>query len=95
MLPFRLASEATSLMAGASYCVTDRVKLDVGYRYSHIQGGRMFEFDASSAGPGFDHGFDTHEVRGGLRYQFGTAPVIIEISGAQRDTIKIAIAPVE
>jgi opacity protein-like surface antigen len=64
---------AYALMAGASYCLTDRVKLDVGYRYSHIQGGRMFEFDASSAGPGFDHGFNTHEARGGLRYQFGNS----------------------
>ncbi|KAB1073379.1 hypothetical protein [Methylobacterium planeticum] len=34
-------------------------------------------------------------LRKSLRYQFGTAPVIIEISGAKRDTIKIAIAPVE
>ena len=41
----------------------------------------MFEFDTSSAGPGFDHGINTHEVRGGLRYQFGgnngcAAPVV-------------------
>lgn len=62
---------AYALMAGASYCLTDRVKLDVGYRYTHIQGGRMFEYDTSSSGPGFDHGSNTHEVRGGLRYQFG------------------------
>lgn len=72
---------AYALMAGASYCLTDRVILDAGYRYTHIQGGRMFEYDASSAGPGFDHGMSTHEVRGGLRYQFGgnngcSAPVV-------------------
>jgi opacity protein-like surface antigen len=62
---------AYALMAGASYCLTDRVILDAGYRFSHIQGGRMFDFDVSSSGPGFDHGINTHEVRGGLRYQFG------------------------
>lgn len=67
---------AYALMAGASYCLTDRVKLDVGYRYSHINGGRMFEYAAGAggttgAGPGFDHGVDVHEVRGGLRYEFG------------------------
>ena len=60
-------------MAGASYCLTDKVKLDVGYRFSHINGGRMFELrlQPAGAGPGFDDGFNTHEVRGGLRYQFG------------------------
>ena len=72
---------AYALMAGASYCLTDKLILDAGYRFTHIQGGRMFEFDTSSAGPGFDHGINTHEVRGGLRYQFGgnngcAAPVV-------------------
>jgi len=72
---------AYALMAGASYCLTDRVILDAGYRFTHIQGGRMFEFDTSSSGPGFDGGINTHEVRGGLRYQFGgnngcAAPVV-------------------
>src|SRR5258707_557319 len=72
---------AYALMAGASYCLTDKLILDAGYRFSHIQGGRMFEWDASSSGPGFDRGINTHEVRGGLRYQFGgnngcAAPVV-------------------
>ncbi|CAN7276434.1 outer membrane protein [Mesorhizobium sp. LjRoot246] len=72
---------AYALMAGASYCLTDKIILDAGYRFSHIQGGRMFEWDVSSAGPGFDRGINTHEVRGGLRYQFGgnngcAAPVV-------------------
>ncbi len=67
---------AYALMAGASYCLSDRVKLDLGYRYSHINGGRMFEYAAGAggttgAGPGFDRGINVHEVRGGLRYQFG------------------------
>ena len=63
---------AYALMAGASYCLTDRVKLDVGYRYSHINGGKMFDYASdSNVGPGYDHGISVNEVRGGLRYQFG------------------------
>lgn len=66
---------AWALMAGASYCVTDKLKLDVGYRYARVAGGRMFEWGpagaAIGAGPGFDRGIDIHQVRGGLRYSFG------------------------
>ena len=65
---------AWAVMAGTSYCLTDNVKLDVGYRFSHINGGRMFGLAPNGpggAGPGFDDGFNTHEVRGGLRYDFG------------------------
>ena len=71
---------AWALMAGTSYCLTNELKLDVGYRYSHINGGRMFELASvvGGAGPGFDDGFDVHEARAGLRYQFdggsGCAP---------------------
>lgn len=61
---------AYGLMAGASYCLTRNLDLDLGYRFTHINGGRMFEF-APDAGPGFDHGINTHEVRAGLRYRFG------------------------
>jgi opacity protein-like surface antigen len=61
---------AYALMAGASYCMTDRLKLDVGYRFSHINGGRMFDY-SDGVGPGDDDGIDTHEVRAGLRYAFG------------------------
>lgn len=61
---------AYAAMAGASYCLTNKLKLDAGYRFSRIEGGRMFEY-APEAGPGFDDGFNTHEVRAGLRYQFG------------------------
>ena len=43
---------AWALMAGTSYCLTDNLKLDVGYRYSHINGGRMFELaPAAPAAP--------------------------------------------
>jgi len=66
---------AWALMAGASYCMTDKLKLDVGYRYARVNGGRMFEWGpagaAVGAGPGFDRGIDIHQVRGGLRYSFG------------------------
>lgn len=67
---------AWSLMAGASYCLTNKLSLDGGYRYSRIEGGRMFEERSNTgvslgAGPGFDRGFNVHEVRAGLRYNFG------------------------
>jgi opacity protein-like surface antigen len=62
---------AWALMAGTSYCLTDQLKLDVGYRYTNVDGGRMFEL-ANGAGPGFDDGFNVHEARAGLRYDFGS-----------------------
>ena len=61
---------AWSLMAGASYCLTENLELDAGYRFTQISGGRMFEY-ASGVGPGFDDGFNVHEARAGLRYSFG------------------------
>ena len=61
---------AWALMAGASYCINPNWALDVGYRYMRISGGRMFEY-APAAGPGFDAGFNVHEARAGVRYQFG------------------------
>lgn len=69
---------AYSLMAGASYCITKNWHADVGYRFTHIHGGKMFHYVDSSgggtgAGPGWDKGIFTHEARAGLRYQFGGA----------------------
>ena len=61
---------AYQLMAGAAIDVTCNVKADVGYRYRHISGGDMFGF-AESGGPGYDKGFDSHEIRAGARYTFG------------------------
>jgi opacity protein-like surface antigen len=61
---------AAALMAGASYCLTKDLDLDAGYRFTHIEGGRQFEF-ANGAGPGFDDGINVHEVRAGLRWNFG------------------------
>lgn len=66
---------AYSLMAGVAYDVTRNVKLDLGYRYSHIQGGDMFGWDSGSAAAGAsgiqgkDDGLDMHEVKVGLRYE--------------------------
>lgn len=67
---------AYALSAGASYCLTDKLDLDLGYRFTYINGGKMFHYVGSSgggpgAGPGFDKGIRSHEVRGGLRYNFG------------------------
>lgn len=61
---------AWAVMAGASYCLTEKAELDLGYRYTRVSGGRMFEY-APAAGPGFDKGLNVHEVRAGLRYSFG------------------------
>lgn len=67
---------AWALMAGASYCITGNLHADLGYRFSRISGGRMFEETTPEgvsigAGPGFHRAINTHEVRAGLRYQFG------------------------
>jgi Opacity protein and related surface antigens len=59
-----------ALMAGASVDVTCNLKADVGYRFRQVQGGKMFGY-ALNGGPGYDRGFSSHEVRGGLRYSFG------------------------
>ncbi|MGC4026190.1 MAG: porin family protein [Mesorhizobium sp.] len=62
---------AAAVMAGASYCLTDKLQLDAGYRFTHVEGGRMFEQVGTQPGPGFDDGLNVHEVRGGLRYALG------------------------
>ena len=58
-----------ALMAGVSYDVSERIKLDVGYRYSDIAGGDMFgpAPDGSGSIRGDDDGFSRHEIRAGLR----------------------------
>lgn len=62
-----------ALMAGVSYDVTDRLKFDMGYRYSHIAGGDMFGFGAealagATGAKGRDDGLSRHEIRVGLRF---------------------------
>ncbi len=61
---------AAALMLGASYCLTENLDLDLGYRYTWLSGGRMFNY-AVGAGPGRDEGFNVHEVRAGMRWRFG------------------------
>ncbi|MCX2698017.1 MULTISPECIES: outer membrane protein [Ochrobactrum] len=76
---------AMALMAGVSYDLTDQLKLDVGYRYLRVNGGKAYAFDAAdqstnpygnAVGPGAtgaqarDNGFNLHTVRAGLRYEF-------------------------
>lgn len=59
-----------ALMVGASIDVTCNVKADVGYRYRHVEGGRMFEYAALN-GPGDNDSLSSHEARIGLRYAIG------------------------
>lgn len=65
---------AWAVMAGASYDLTKNLKFDLGYRYSHVDGGAMFGFDAATTAlgatgtQGSDDGFSTHQVKAGLRY---------------------------
>lgn len=61
---------AYALMAGVSFEATHNVAIDLGYRFKHIAGGRMFEY-AHATGPGFDKHLRVHEVRAGVRYKFG------------------------
>ena len=69
---------AYALHAGASYDLMANLKLDAGYSWTHINGGDMFRFQglapvhADGTGVmGKDRGINIHEVRLGLRYQFG------------------------
>lgn len=59
-----------ALMAGLSYDLTDSLKLDAGYRFRRVEGGKMFDGNYQ-VGAGFDKRLDIHDVRVGLRYQFG------------------------
>lgn len=62
-----------ALMAGFSYDISSSMKLDLGYRFSKINGGDMYEYTASqkalgaSGAMGTDDGLTRHEVRAGIR----------------------------
>lgn len=62
-----------ALMAGASVDLTNRVKLDLGYRFTDMAGGKMFGGSAEVPGVGTvsargrDDGFQKHEIRAGIR----------------------------
>jgi opacity protein-like surface antigen len=59
-----------ALMAGTTVDINCQFKADLGYRYRHVNGGNMFGYKLNG-GPGSDKGFDIHEFRSGVRYQFG------------------------
>lgn len=67
---------AAAVMAGVTYDLSKSLKLDAGYRFMHITGGDMYKYDAADAATGAtgvqarDHGFNVHQIRAGLRYQF-------------------------
>ena len=54
-----------ALMAGASYDLTERLKLDISYRYSDVADGTMF---TGAGQEGRDDGLSRHELRAGLRF---------------------------
>lgn len=61
-----------ALAAGASYDLTKNTKIDLGYRYSRVAGGDMFNWPIGTIGAsgvqGQDDGFDQHTFKAGLRY---------------------------
>ena len=64
---------AWALHAGGSYALTENVKLDLGYSYNRIEGGKAFTLkDGPGINPGvggiYDDGFTNHTIRAGLRY---------------------------
>lgn len=62
-----------ALMAGVAYQLAPNVKLDLGYRYSHIAGGDMFGYSAADTAAGANGtmgrngGMARQEIRVGLR----------------------------
>ena len=62
---------AYALHAGASYDISHQVKLDFGYTYTHVEGGKLAGIDTTAAVSGpliHDKGFSDHTVTLGLRY---------------------------
>lgn len=70
---------AYALHAGVSYDLMANLKLDTGYTWTHVNSGEMFRFKGlanhidDTGVMGRDRGINIHEVRVGLRYQFGGA----------------------
>jgi len=70
---------AWAVHAGASYDVNCRTKIDGGYTFTRVEGGRMFGSGvpiaggAAVGGNGYDDGIDIHEGRIGLRYSLSDA----------------------
>lgn len=61
-----------ALMAGAAYDISDNWKLDANYRYLNIGAVKTKTFSSSGAASGIKYDdLAAHEVRVGLRYEFG------------------------
>ncbi len=61
-----------ALMAGTSYEIDENWKIDAGYRYLHIGEVQTKSFDSSGYVTGIKYdNLAAHEVRVGLRYEFG------------------------
>ena len=60
---------AWAVHAGFSYDITHNTKFDMGYTYSKIEGGEMFEWAGVGGTQGYDEGIDSHVIRAGIRYQ--------------------------
>jgi opacity protein-like surface antigen len=64
-----------ALMTGLSYDLSNNMKLDLGYRYSKVNSGTQFYFNAANralgatGGQADDNGIEKHEIRVGLRYE--------------------------
>jgi opacity protein-like surface antigen len=64
-----------ALMLGAAYDITKNWKIDLGYKYRHIDGGDMFKWDSASAAlgatgnQGSDGDLSQQEIKIGLRYE--------------------------
>jgi opacity protein-like surface antigen len=78
---------ALSLMAGAAYDLSDRMKLDIGYRYLHAGRIESGSFDCSViAAPSICNGgtqslrVQSHELRIGLRFLLQQGPALMAFS---------------
>lgn len=64
---------AYALHAGLSYDISHNLKLDTGYTFKHIEGGRMFEFEKGNFNrgqQGFHGDMKVHGVHAGIRWNF-------------------------
>ena len=59
---------AWALHTGFSYDIAHNMKLDLGYSYSRIEGGGMFQWSGIGGTQGHDEGIDSHVLRAGVRY---------------------------
>lgn len=63
-----------AFMAGVAYDISPSMKLDLGYRYKHVDGGDNFGWNAAAVAAGatgvqgIDDGYNLHEVKVGFRY---------------------------